>query len=220
MAASGQTNKMVDLASIVSDAGLEAESWQVTVKEEMDRETLNQYVDQLQAKDSYISSSKEGENSIKYLFEYGQNQEGISEYYQVVIPKNPVHQAEFVAVFKGKSWDGKVEETYRFRMNKVKDTYFSGSSTTFACLTAPIDGTMGSVYFFDKLKESMNLTLTQTQHDTVKKSSMEKIVYGHTPMWNEEIVMEKPMNVQMVLKDNESDKASLTIGTPILITEY
>ncbi len=65
MAASGQTNKMVDLASIVSDAGLEAESWQVTVKEEMDRETLNQYVDQLQAKDSYISSSKEGENSIK-----------------------------------------------------------------------------------------------------------------------------------------------------------
>ncbi|RYG71311.1 hypothetical protein EU245_14535 [Lentibacillus lipolyticus] len=218
--ASGQTTKMADLASIVSEAGLQTTEWQVTVKEEMDRDTLNRYIERLQAKNDYISSSEEGENSILYLFEYGQDQSSISEYYQVVIPKNPAHQAEFIAVFKGDSWGAKTASAFHSRMMHIKDTYFSSKSTTFACLTAPIDGKLGSVYFFDKMKASMNLTVTQTQQDTVKKSNMEKIVYGHTPMWNEEIVMDKPMNVQMVLKNDESGKPTLTIGTPILITEY
>ncbi|GAA0436420.1 hypothetical protein GCM10008983_11380 [Lentibacillus halophilus] len=219
--ASGSTNnKMEKLEAAVSQAGLEADRWQVTVKEQIDRKTLKGYVQQLQEKTDYNASSTESDNSVKYTFEYGQKEEPVFGLYKVVIPKNRAHQAEFIAVIKGKQWNSQVKQVYHSRLKNVKNTYFSGNSTTFVCLTASIDGNIDGVYFFNKLKKTMNLSMIQTQTDNVKTSNVKKIVYGHSTLWNKDLIMNKPMNVQMVLKNKTTGKSALTIGTPILITEY
>ncbi|TMN21989.1 YwmB family TATA-box binding protein [Lentibacillus cibarius] len=220
-AISKQTDSLTTLAGVTADIGLQADSWQVVVKEKMNREQLRGYIKKLQSKNDYISSSKADENSIKYLFEHRQNQTDITEHYQVVIPKNTAYKAEFIAVFSGDVWNNKTEKAYHSRIAHMKDTYFSKHAKTFACLTTTIDGKMDGVYFLDKLTETMNVKVSQTQKDTVETSQFEKIVYGHTPMLNEELMINnESMNVQMVLKNKGPDRTTLTIGTPILITEY
>ncbi|SFE10043.1 TATA-box binding [Lentibacillus persicus] len=215
-----QSDELTDLASIVNDSSLAVDGWQVTIKETMNKNKIDGILEKLQAKNSYKVSSAEDENTVKYFFERVQKDTSLSESFNVVISKNPRHKSEFIAVLEGEDWNKGKAAAYLDRINTIQTTYFTKKSTKFACLMTDIDAKIEGAYFFDKLQQRLNLSITKTQTDNNENSTVKKIVYGYTPLWNQAISTEEPMNLQIVVQDHAHGSARLTIGTPILINEY
>ncbi|MFD1362038.1 YwmB family TATA-box binding protein [Lentibacillus salinarum] len=218
--AAEQADELTDLAAVVMDNDLSVDSWQVTIKEEMDADTISRMLDKIQAETGYKVTGTEDENAVKYFIEDTQKKSGITETYNVVIPKNPLQDAQLIAVLEGEDWDSAIADVYFTRLETIQSTYFTNKSTKFACLTTNVDDKIDNAYFFSQLKESLHLKHIDMQTDNVKNSTVKKIVYGYTPLWEQEITMKKPMNLQMVVQNSTHDGKRITIGTPILITEY
>ncbi|TFJ92250.1 YwmB family TATA-box binding protein [Lentibacillus salicampi] len=215
-----RTDEMTGLANAMTSNNFSVDNWQVTIKEEINEEAIESILEKIQNKNSYKVSRTKDENAIKYFIERVQKEAHLSETYSVVIPKNPMHQAELVAVLKGKNWNDSIAERYFSRMDAIHTTYFTHKSTKFACLTADIDAKINNAYVFKQLKQSLQLKNIRKQTDNVENSTVKKIVYGYTPLWEQSITMKQPMNVQMVVQNGTHDSKRLMIGTPILINEY
>ncbi|MBP1948848.1 YwmB family TATA-box binding protein [Virgibacillus litoralis] len=216
-----QQDEMTALASTLVGSDMEVEDWEVIIKEQVSKDKVKLLIEKLKTKNSQLVTSEDDENSIKYSFGniYKNNQ--FSETYNVVIPKNTKHQAQFTVVIKGSSWNKSIEKEYLKQVKSIKNDFFTDNSTKFACLTTTLSGKLGSVYFIKRMKKSLNLQNIDEQSDTVENSMLNKVVYGYTPLWDQKItIMDKPMNLQLAFKDIENGKTKLTIGTPILITEY
>ncbi|SDQ13359.1 YwmB family TATA-box binding protein [Virgibacillus salinus] len=216
-----QQEEMSALASTLTGSDMEVENWEVTIKEQMSKDRVKQLIKKLKTKNSQMVTSKEAENSIKYSFGYINKKTNINETYNIVIPKDDKYQAQFTVVLEGNSWNKSIKKDYLNRLESVQYDFFSDNSTKFACITTTLSGKLGSVYFLNRIKESLNLQNIDEQSDTVENSMLTKVVYGYTPLWDQKItIMDKPMNLQLAFKDIENGKTKLTIGTPILITEY
>ncbi len=216
-----QQEEMTALAAMVSDSELKVENWEVTMKEQMSKDKIKMLLGKLEAKNSQIDTGDESENSIKYSFGHIHKNTNITETYNVVIPKDDKYQAQFIVVIKGKYWNESIKRDYLKRVEMIQNDFFSEDSTKFACLTTTLSGKIDSVYFIKQMKEKLHLQSMTEQNDTVENSMLKKIVYGYTPLWNQKItIMDKPMNLQLAFTENENGKTKLTIGTPILITEY
>ncbi|WP_010531591.1 YwmB family TATA-box binding protein [Lentibacillus jeotgali] len=213
-------DEMTDLASLVIGSDLSVDSWQVTIKEKMNENAIDSILKKLKHKNSYKVSSTEDENTVKYFFKRVQKQEGFFESYSVVIPKNPKYEAELIAVLKGDRWSNKTAVNYADRLEDIHTTYFTKRSTKFACLTTTVGGNISSDYFFDRLKDTLQLSNVREQTDNVEESAVKNIMYGYTPLWEQTIQMEQPMNLQIVVQNAAQNSKRLTIGTPILINEY
>lgn len=216
-----QQEEMTALAAMLTDSNMEVGNWEVTMKEQMSKDKIKMLLGKLEAKNSQIDTGEEDENSIKYSFGYIHKNTNITETYNVVIPKDDKYQAQFNVVIEGKSWNKSIKKDYLNRVESIQDDFFSQDSTKFACLTTTLSGKIGSVYFIKRMKEKLHLQSITEQTDTVENSTLKKVVYGYTPLWDQQItIMDKPMNLQFAFKEKENGKTKLTIGTPILITEY
>ncbi|HLR61483.1 MAG TPA: YwmB family TATA-box binding protein [Lentibacillus sp.] len=215
-----ESDEMTDLASLVTGSDLSVDSWQVTIKEKMSKDAINRVLQKLKNKNSYKVSSTEDENTVKYFFGRGQKNAKLSESYSVVIPKNPMYEPELVAVLQGDDWNDKISVDYIDRINDIHMSYFTKKSTKFACLSTTIGGKIDSGYFFERLKKTLQLSNIREQTDNVEHSTVKKIMYGYTPIWEQSIKMKQPMNFQAVVENAAQNSVRLTIGTPILINEY
>ncbi|WP_174614926.1 YwmB family TATA-box binding protein [Virgibacillus ihumii] len=216
-----QSDPMTDLAGLVVDSNLKVSEWQVTLKETVSYIDAEEILDRFREKNSYLVSGEEDANTIKYSVRHVQKKHGISESYNVIIPKDRTFDAQFIAVIKGDVWNKSVRKKYVSRINRIEDNLFSGNSTKFACVQTSFNDKMNSVYVFSKIRQTLNLKHVKKQEDTVENSMVKKIIYGYTPLWNQKIDLgDRPLNFQMAVNKGENGDTELTIGTPILINEY
>ncbi|WP_175631959.1 YwmB family TATA-box binding protein [Virgibacillus siamensis] len=220
-AVSMEPDAMTDLAALVTENELEVDHWEVTIREEMTYNKVQEILGQFRHKNSYLVSGEADANTIKYSVRHVQKTEGISESYSVIIPKDREYQAQFIAVVQGKFWTDDLVKQYRRLVQTIQNNFFTEDSTKFACIKTTVDDIMSSVYFFDKLKSELDLKHIKRQKDSVKNSMVKKIIYGYTPLWNQKIdLKDRPLNFQMAVNKGQNGSRELTIGTPILINEY
>ncbi|OZU88435.1 hypothetical protein CIL03_12370 [Virgibacillus indicus] len=214
-----EVSELSDIAGYITSKKMTVDSWQVTVKEQVDRKKLERVIKDLEQE--YSLTVSEDENSLKYSFHNTHKRESIVEYYNVIIPKNERQNSELVGVLKGGSWDSSVKDSYQLRLEKMIEKLFTKSANKFACLTTGEDGIMGSDYFIRDFVKSFNVQQIDTQFDTVKNSMHKKLIYGYIPLWNNKItIVDKPVNLQIAVIESETGDPIYTIGTPILINEY
>ncbi|MGY0691234.1 YwmB family TATA-box binding protein [Virgibacillus sp. FSP13] len=213
------TDEMIDLASAVIESEIGIDNWQVTIKEQISHEKANNVANKL--KNGYLVSTAEDENIIKYSFSDVHKSDDLDESFKVVIPKNTNYQAEVITVIRGDFWNESVEQAYISTKNALPDYLFSKDAERFACLTTDSSGTIDSDYFLNEFSEKLNVQQKLTQTDKIKNTSVGKILYGYTPLWDQKItIMDKSMNVQIAINESKDEGTKFTIGTPILITEY
>lgn len=214
-----EVSELSDIAGYITSKKMTVDSWQVTVKEQVDRKKLERVIKDLEQE--YSLTVSEDENSLKYSFHNTHKRESIVEYYNVIIPKNERQNSELVGVLKGGSWDSSVKDSYQLRLEQMIEKLFTKSANKFACLTTGEDGIMGSDYFIRDFVKSFNVQQIDTQFDTVKNSMHKKLIYGYIPLWNNKItIVDKPVNLQIAVIESETGDPIYTIGTPILINEY
>lgn len=212
-------DEIVDLASVVLENNLAVEDWQVTIKEQVTRAKADKLVQQL--KNSYLASTTNDVNVIKYSFSDAQKQKSVVESFKVIVPKNANYKAEVIAVIRGDYWDQSIKQAYYSTINALPESLFTKQAKEFACLTTESNGTISSDDFLKAFMNELKVKQILTQTDNINHSTVGKIIYGYTPLWNQEIsIMDKTMNIQLAMNENENGDTTFTIGTPILITEY
>lgn len=212
-------DQMADLASLVANNNLTVDSWNVTIKEQMPKDRLLEFVEKW--KDSHFVTTEKGDSAIKYIIGDSRKNRHITESFKVIIPNNKEYQAEMIAVLEGTKWTKAIEKDYQSRLQSIMEQYFTVNAKKFACLTTEIDGMIDSAYVLNKMEQQLQMKYVSTQEDNVENSVRKKMVSGYTPLWEEQItIMDKPVNVHMAVTQPENENAKLTIGTPILITEY
>lgn len=212
-------DEMTQLADLTIESNLEIDNWQVTIKENMSKDELLSL--KKKWKDSYLESHTENKNVIEYTFRNVQKDAGIVEYYTMLIPKNSNYQPELISVLSGETWNDTVKSRYLELHESIFRQYFTESAINFACLTTVSNDIMNGVYLVDLLKERLQLQHITTQIDNVEKSKNKRNIYGYTPLWQQNFnILDKPVNVNIAVTNTTNDESKLTIGTPILITEY
>ncbi|ASK62093.1 hypothetical protein CFK37_07915 [Virgibacillus phasianinus] len=211
--------EMIQLANLTASSKLTIDHWQVTLKENIPKARLQDYINEW--KNSYLDTYSEDENVIKYTFRNVHKNENLVESYIVIIPKNSSYQSELIAVVSGQDWNTTTKHKYQELQKSIIRHYFSENATKFACLTTASDDTIKGVYLINSVKEKLQLQQITTQTDNVEKSMHKKIIYGYTPLWTQNFnILDKPVNVNIAITNTTNGETKLTIGTPILITEY
>lgn len=213
------TDEMIQLTEAVNKSQLSINKWQITIKEHMNKEELEQIVAEME--NSYLVTRKEDQYSIKYSISNTQKTDVISVSYNALLPKNMHDEAQLIAVIAGEGWNRKIEKKYVREMENITKHYFTQRSQLFTCLTTSHDGIIESDYVIEKLTNELNIQQITTQNDRLIESVHRKILYGYSPKWGNEIVIDDiPTNIQIVDKTDGTGNGKIVIGTPILINEY
>ncbi|WP_163969511.1 YwmB family TATA-box binding protein [Oceanobacillus halotolerans] len=212
-------DELIDIATYTLAQGLGIDEWEVTIKEHIDREEVKETIDQL--KNSYKASRKEDDNSIEYSFRDIRPSNELESFIKLIIPKEQQYKVELVAVVEGNTWNDSIEEDYESTKNNILQQYFTASAKIFSCLTTTKHDIIDSVYFLKEFYSDFQFNEINRQNDSVTGSTYKQIISGHTPRWDNQIMLlEEPMNMELVVKKTHNQQEKITIGTPILINEY
>lgn len=214
-----EEDELSTLASLAMEQDLTIDTWQVTIKENMNLEQLQNVINKL--KEQHTVSTTEEKNAVKYTVKDTHKTEGLSVIYKVIIPKNENFEGEFMAYITGDAWEESIKHTYLDELQAISEQYFTEFAKRFACLSTEVDGIMKSERFLEETIQDLDLKYVSTQNDQISNSTNKKFLYGYTSLWQQKInVMDKPVNVQIAVKNMENKNSKITVGTPILINEY
>lgn len=213
------SDELVDIASFVTNHELKVDQWEVTMKEKIDKGSIPSIIKTLSA--SYTVKKTADKNSVKYFFTDAHNSADVTVFYNVIIPKDGRYNAELTAVIAGSGWDESVKSGYKKKQDLISHQLFTESVKTYTCLTTQDDAIIDSDSFLREFAYYLNLQHEETQFDTVRNSTHEKVIYGYTSLWNQKFSINgTKMNVQIAVTNGDNGNPKYTIGTPILINEY
>ncbi|CQR46172.1 hypothetical protein BN1058_00422 [Paraliobacillus sp. PM-2] len=93
---------------------------------------------------------------------------------------------------------------------------FTNEVTKFTCAKTEVSDMIDSVYFFEKIKKILQV---QEVHQLDEQDFT--VFSGYTSYWKRSIPSDhNKMNIQMAARQVPGKKTIITIGTPILTTEY
>lgn len=219
MAKDINSDELIDLTTFVTKENLQVDGWEVTWKESIDKDDIEDAIATI-SKDNEITVTEE-EDVKKYLAEDMHKKGGLAVSYEVLIPNDDLYDTELIAVIKGSSWDKVAKENYQSKKRMMSHQLFTDSAKTYTCLTTHDDGIISGDGFLEELTNYFNIQQQYTQLDTVKNSTHKKIFYGYIPVWVHNISINGTQtNVQVAVTQSEEEQSKYTIGTPILINEY
>jgi len=211
-------DELIDLNQIVMN-DYSIEKWSVVIKEKLTPKQLARIHGLLQ--EDYMIEVSEMKHSHKYSAQMTQKNGSIIETYSIVIPKNQQYSPEFTVSIEGKLWNKEMKEIYQERSKQIMDKFFTNKANRYTCVTATSNDIMIGINFSKKIKRKLNLKNISKQFDTIEHSTNKKIIYGYTPIWDNNIkVLDQRLNIQMVFQSTDNGKSKIIIGTPILISEY
>ncbi len=213
-------DEMIELATIVEQYKGTIDLWEVTVKEQMNVNTLNELVRELQASKQQYKVTENNERSI-HSFTHHNESTSIVETIEIIIPKQASQTGELIAILSSDTWNHSVLTHYRNHVQLLTKKYFTESSMKYTCLTTAVDDIINLGYLLKKLSNKLLFDDFYEQYDTVEESRYKKIIYAYSPLLDGYFESaNQRMNFQMAIMNNNSEGIKCTIGTPILINEY
>lgn len=214
-----ETNDVEDMIDIVVNNDLEIDEWEVTIKEKVNMNKKQEIVEEIKINGEY--TRKENGNSVLYIFEDSHIYSESVETYNVIIPKNKSDDIEIIAVFKGYTWNEEIKTNYIKWLRTMMNNVFTKSARKYTCLTTKFSGIINADYVLNYIDKKLDIEHKQTQIDKNNNSTLDKVIYGYTPLWNQGVsIMDDPTNVQIAVITNKMGLTKFSIGTPILINEY
>lgn len=207
------------LADIMIDSKLEIDSWEVIIKEHQGHKQLKKLIEELSI--SHTVVKKENENSIIYSVKDTHKKSNLIVSYNAVIPKDRQYKPELVVTIKGDSWEGDIQSSFLNIYFDVRSEYFTKEAKIFSCMSSRPSAIINDDYIVESFTEKLKIRYLTTEKDNLKSTRNIENTYGYTALWSRNItIQDKPVNVQIVMKDIGNGDVQYMIGTPILINEY
>ncbi|UFT98934.1 YwmB family TATA-box binding protein [Radiobacillus kanasensis] len=216
-ASTSHLSELEDMIEIVQAEELGIQKWEVLMKESLSRVDYQQTLQMLQTElSSFAYSVEEEEKAIKYIWSNPHKAHQGTERFIMLVPKEQKHDIQMTYVVSGTDWKKSTNTYYSNIMDNMLNVVFSEKMSKYTCLTTLSSDKINSDYFFDILKEKLKVQPLEN----MKENDFE-VLSGYTPHWNSSIpITDGPMNVQVAARTGLGGKTTITIGTPIITTEY
>ena len=194
--------------------------WPLLMREKIDDINL---VESLKTKLSTIGfeTIEDRENVRTFHYEIPSDHPHIQLSIQLTYSKANDRHVELIASLEGQEWDETISKKYVEIHNQLTKTYFKNNAKKYTCIELINNGIIERDYILKALDKSLNINYHSTQIDTVNNRLHKEYIYGHTSLWDGEIIIDdRPINVQLVIDKNDQTMDNIIIGTPILMTEY
>ncbi|MFB1051544.1 YwmB family TATA-box binding protein [Paraliobacillus sp. JSM ZJ581] len=190
--------------------------WQIQLRETIDKKQLKYYMAKINK--IFPNSNIELEKTThakKYKWNE-QKKSSVNESIMIVEAKkaSTVEIIYVVEVNEKASIEKSINKSRAFQLD---GSIFTNDVKKFTCAKTEIDDMIDSVYFFEKIKKSLQV---QEIHKLNEKDFT--VFSGFTKEWETSIPSSNhnQMNIQMAARQVSGEKTMITVGTPILTTEY
>ncbi|MFD1064490.1 YwmB family TATA-box binding protein [Oceanobacillus locisalsi] len=214
-----QHDEMQDLGAFAEEHDLPIQSWEVTMKEEMEMEQAEQLIQNLKAQ--HTVQKENNDNGVKYTFKDSHKKGSFDVLYNVILPLDQSNPAEVIIVLQGEDWDKQISQKYEKEKQAIQKNYLTKDSQVYTCLFVQGSDIINHDEILNIAIKYFNIKHISTKHDNLENSRIEKSTYGYTHSWEQFYFMEDdPKNVHMTTVADRHGEKSFVIGTPILIHEY
>ncbi|QTN00852.1 hypothetical protein ERJ70_17115 [Sediminibacillus dalangtanensis] len=215
--ASIQKEPIEQLIQLSEQEQLPLEKWQVVMKDELDRSRALEIARKLE---SYFPAShinrEETSQAEKWTASNLHKKTQSTETFIMIVPKNEQGSIQISYSLTGERWNEQTRSYYFTRSKSVTKALFTTNVKKFACLTLVSNDKINKVYFFEKFVEKLNVQAL----DRIQEKDF-TVLSGYTPYWEQTIPgKDSLMNIQLAAREDASGNTTMTIGTPIIITEY
>ncbi|MBM7551745.1 YwmB family TATA-box binding protein [Thalassobacillus pellis] len=205
------------ITEILESASIKVSRWEVVARETFPQEDADKMRELLESQfpdaDWKHTSDR---NSDKFYLSHPQKQEGITENVIMIVPKNDHLGLEIIYKIHGKQWDEQMSRFVAAAVKEKNNRIFSKNVVNFSCAEAEISGIMNDVLVYEILDQALNIKPVETIEEADFTS-----ISGYTEKWGQKIPLPAgPMNVQFAAREGLGAKTTITIGTPIITSEY
>lgn len=191
--------------------------WKVTIKEQIDPIKMKKIVNNDENRHLVASSSTE--SRVQYEMEIND----VSNL-DIMIQLNHYAEeqlSEVLIEINGKDWNESIANEYDNFVTKIKDMYITENARVFACLNSSYSDIINRSDLEKEVIDILRLQHVSTLTDSLTDPEKQVVLAGYSPHIKEAITIEnEEINIQIVIKTNDSEQFSIMIGTPIIIDEY
>ncbi|WP_112182188.1 MULTISPECIES: YwmB family TATA-box binding protein [Paraliobacillus] len=209
------TDELVEMMEAVEAEALQVKTWQIMMREQISKKEMPEImhaINQIGFSNGY--TTEKTEQATKYKWDSRKEEDRIES----IIMVTSENQDTVDVIYKMESLEAgsfnqnPIEE----RLHLLLENVFSKDVTKFTCISTEVDAIIGSDYFFDRMIEKLDVEVI----DEMNEKDF-NVMSGYTDKWEAAIPsLNKSMNIQLAARKGLNGKITLTIGTPILTTEY
>ncbi len=209
-------DEIEDMVELIQEKEFQLETWGVTFKKRRQIQEIDSFIEEIKA--TYPSASleiTEDEEIIKYHFKR-QKKKNVNESILLVIQKSARRNVDIIYEISGSEWTKEGQSTYSLFADRATKVLFNGEFTKFSCITSYKSAIIDIVCLLEELSDLWKINRLDylNEDDFV-------VLSGNTPIWDDAVSLtDEKMNVQLAAREGMGGKTTLTIGTPILTSEY
>ncbi|WP_077623437.1 YwmB family TATA-box binding protein [Sediminibacillus massiliensis] len=213
----GKETELEKMHELIKAEGLSVQKWELILKENVQLANYSILTANLH---EYFQGAEfqreESDKAVKFFWEDAHKTNGINETFIMIVPKDNQEMIDLTYKMDGAVWNKPAQSYYSSKLALVIKDIFTENMTKFSCVTALSSDKISSVYFFEKITEKLNV---QTLDEMQEKDF--NVLSGYTEQWKEGIPGENlSTNIQLAARTGLGGQTSITIGTPIILTEY
>ncbi|KGX94076.1 hypothetical protein N781_01500 [Pontibacillus halophilus JSM 076056 = DSM 19796] len=206
-----------DLVSVIEEEALDVKGWDVTVKESVSPQHVQDLLSNIESTDP--SSQIEVEEttiSKKYAITHHKHTH-LHEQTIIIVSKQHPTFAELIYNVSGERFEDRTQASLEARLEEVMNVYFAENATIFTCVKTETSDKIKGVLLLEKIRTNLNMKTIEKVDEADFQS-----ISGYTNRWDSSIPVseDQNMNVQMALRTGLGAETTITIGTPIITNEY
>ncbi|WP_066188074.1 YwmB family TATA-box binding protein [Gracilibacillus timonensis] len=200
-----------DMLATFQTYDLNLANLQTTIKETRKISEMDRFIESMKG---YHMNIVENEKNIR--FESADKNKMTTQETLLLVPTAKDSTYQIIYTISSPLDQMKVLDTYHLKVKKVTNELFSQNAQYFSCLEAWKDDIIDIVSFIKFVKKQLDITII----DEINEPEFYTWT-GYTKQWTNKLKQQDDdINVHIAVSERIGDKTNITIGTPILITEY
>ncbi|WP_130859281.1 YwmB family TATA-box binding protein [Gracilibacillus phocaeensis] len=209
--AAANEEEIGDMLATFQTYDLNLANLQTTIKETRKISEMDRFIESMKG---YHMNIVENEKNIR--FESADKNKMPTQETLLLVPTAKDSTYQIIYTISSPLDQMKVLDTYHLKVKKVTNELFSQNAQYFSCLEAWKDDIIDIVSFIKFVKKQLDITII----DEINEPEFYTWT-GYTKQWTNKLKQQDDdINVHIAVSERIGDKTNITIGTPILITEY
>jgi TATA-box binding len=209
----GESNqdKISQIVEIYDQNGIEVEEWAMYTRETLDLASLKDAIAYIEGKLGSLEWEKNVDKAVTIIQNHA--------YTERIVVVNHGQKVQLMYEVKGDKWNKKEWETLSKKIEEQIDDIFPLYPIIFSCVKGVFDDKIEGV-----LQKQAQRLLSDFQAESIESLNEGTFVSisAYNSKWNDALPTEKKkMNLQLgIRQDEKSEKTTITVGTPIITSEY
>lgn len=212
------SDELIDIVEVIQSESLIIDEWEIVYRDTISKNKTNSLIQFLHDKNNMTQEKHTDHVLYSAVEKMPKSQMNVT--YDLIIP-NISYDARFTVTLSGEGWNETFINDLIRQNHNLANQNIKNSPSIFTCLSASDSAIIKNGISMKKISDKFKLLHNFTQFDNNMESKYIGEVYGYNPQWTNRLKIEDdPLNIQIALQQDEEKRNFITIGTPIILSEY